>query len=125
MKSQIAVLIAAGALSLPASALANDSATDAYGGQGNIVSGVSDDSGSGGGSGSAPEVLGVAATQPAASSASPAASAPVAAATPTQAVSSGSLPFTGFDLTLMALGGIALLGLGFGMRRAAARSNTA
>jgi len=33
------------------------------------------------------------------------------------AVSSGKLPFTGIDLTVVSIAGIALLGLGFGLRR--------
>ncbi len=32
-------------------------------------------------------------------------------------VDSGSLPFTGLDLGLMAAGGVVLAGMGFGMRR--------
>lgn len=40
---------------------------------------------------------------------------------PTQTVSSsgGSLPFTGLDLGLLALGGVTLVGVGVGLRRVA------
>jgi hypothetical protein len=37
--------------------------------------------------------------------------------TPTPSVSSGDLPFTGFEAGLVALAGLALLGTGFAMRR--------
>ncbi len=42
-------------------------------------------------------------------------------ATTAQAVSSGQLPFTGFEAGLVALAGLGLLGAGFGMRRVARR----
>jgi hypothetical protein len=45
-----------------------------------------------------------------------AANAPVTAAQPS---SGSSLPFTGFDVTLLALGGVLLVGIGFTMRRLA------
>jgi predicted cobalt transporter CbtA len=45
-----------------------------------------------------------------------AANAPVTAAQPS---SGSSLPFTGFDVTLLAVGGILLVGIGFTMRRLA------
>ena len=51
--------------------------------------------------------------QGAESSAAPSTAAPRT----TSQVSDGGLPFTGFDLALVAMGGLALLGLGFGMRR--------
>jgi hypothetical protein len=38
--------------------------------------------------------------------------------TPTPSVTSGSLPFTGFEAGLVALAGLALVGTGFAMRRA-------
>jgi hypothetical protein len=43
----------------------------------------------------------------------------------TENASSGSLPFTGFDLILVAGAGIALLGAGFGLRRLTHRESTA
>jgi hypothetical protein len=45
--------------------------------------------------------------------------------TATPAVSSGQLPFTGFEAGLVALAGVALLGTGFAMRRVARRAPTA
>ena len=48
--------------------------------------------------------------------------APAAAPAPQQA---GSLPFTGSEVLLVALGGIALVGAGFGLRRMSASRPTA
>jgi hypothetical protein len=44
-------------------------------------------------------------------------SAPVAATAPTSKRLVGNLPFTGLDLALLAIVGLALAGLGFGLRR--------
>lgn len=44
-------------------------------------------------------------------------SGPAAAASETRAVPRGSLPFTGFDVALIALGGLALVAMGFAARR--------
>lgn len=127
MKAHIALLLTTGALTMPAAAIANDSATDAYGGQGNIITSIAG-GGTTGGSGnvvsgtSAPTVAGATATRPAANVA---ATAPVASTTAPEAVSDSSLPFTGLDLSLMALGGIVLLGLGLAMRRVAGRTHAA
>ena len=58
-------------------------------------------------------------------SASAPASAPASAVAPQQVsvaspdTSSGSLPFTGLDIGLLALGGVALVGVGVGLRRVA------
>jgi hypothetical protein len=93
----------------PAAALAQDSSVDAYGGkgQGPAVLGVTENNpGTTGGDSGTAGVTG--------SSSAPTA---VAAPTATASVPSGSLPFTGLDLALIALGGIALLGVGFAMRR--------
>lgn len=106
-------LVASVALAGPA--YAQESAEDAYGGAGQLPATVVTPS-------DAVQVQGATATQPAAgqpvSSVAPTAtqSAPVAAATPTNTVGNGKLPFTGFDLALIALGGLALVGVGFGMR---------
>lgn len=63
-----------------------------------------------------PQVLGASAVRPAAS-------APVATATPTENVgnSGSSLPFTGLDLTIVALMGLALVGTGLALRRTSRR----
>ena len=76
--------------------------------------------------GAGPEVLGATAVRPAdddaaapvAQAASPE-SAPVAVAAPTatREADSGSLPFTGLDLGIIALGAVALLAAGFALRR--------
>jgi hypothetical protein len=90
-------------LAFAGSALAQSSPTgDAYSG----VLGLQQNSGTGGGGGNAP-----AASQ----------SAPAASQTAPQTVSASpgnkSLPFTGFELGLVALAGVALLGSGFALRR--------
>jgi hypothetical protein len=53
--------------------------------------------------------------------------APAAATTPAQPVQeeSGNLPFTGLDIGIVALMGIALLGTGFMLRRGTNRGDTA
>lgn len=71
---------------------------DAYGGNGGgILGAVSDGGGNDGGSGNAPV------------------STPAPAQV--QTTESGSLPFTGLDLGLLAVGGILLVGVGVGLRR--------
>jgi hypothetical protein len=45
--------------------------------------------------------------------------APVSAAKP---AAGSQLPFTGFDVSLLILGGVVLVGIGFGMRRIASRA---
>jgi hypothetical protein len=97
----------AGLLVGPSIAAAQNSSVDAYGG-----------------AGQAPvSVLGANATSPpssnAGSGANTASGAVAGVATPTAAVRSpgGSLPFTGLDLLLIAAGGIALVGVGFAVRR--------
>lgn len=103
----LGVLIAL--MSAAAPAAAQDSARDGYGGRAADVLGevgtVTEDEGG---------------TQPSQSSA-PAPTqqpAPVAAASPVQ-VTERSLPFTGTDAALLAVGGLALIGLGVAMRQAA------
>jgi hypothetical protein len=90
------MLAIAGAVALlaPASAVA-ESSTDGYGGPGNVVSGLQQ--GSGGGGGNAP------ASQP--------------STTAPKTTKAESLPFTGSDLGVLAAAGGLLLGLGFGLRR--------
>ena len=46
-----------------------------------------------------------------------AATASATKAPATAATASGTLPFTGSDLTLFVVGGVVLVGLGFGLRR--------
>jgi hypothetical protein len=93
---RLALFMAVVALALVAVAPAygQSAATDAYGGQGGGVLGAVS---SGGGGNSTPK-----------------APAQVQAA---QTTSSGSLPFTGLDVGLLALGGVALVGVGVGLRR--------
>jgi hypothetical protein len=43
-------------------------------------------------------------------------------AAPSAVAHSGSLPFTGLDLALLVVGGVALVAVGVGVRRAARRS---
>lgn len=113
------------ALSMTSVAMAQDSVTDAYGGQSteipsNVVTPESQTE--------APTVAGATDENPAATSAPSAPSsgdtAPVAVAAPSasQPVSGSALPFTGLDVGLMALGGVLLLGFGLGMRRLSQRS---
>jgi hypothetical protein len=47
-----------------------------------------------------------------------ASAAPITAAKPAEG---SQLPFTGFDVSLLVLGGLVLVGIGFGMRRLAPR----
>jgi hypothetical protein len=68
---------------------------DTYGGRGNGVLGAVNSGGGNGGNGNAP--------------------AQVSAVRSTSG--SGSLPFTGLDIGLLALGGCALVGVGVGLRR--------
>jgi hypothetical protein len=89
MKKTLAIFSVV-ALLAPATAVAQSS-TESYGGPGNVISGLQQ----GGGGGNAP---------------SSSASAPVKA-------SSGNLPFTGADLSVLAAAGCLLVGLGFGLRR--------
>ena len=93
-------LAIAGVLALlaPATAMAGDSSTHGYGGPGNVVAGLQQGSGGGGnhggnngGGGNAPQ--------------------------PVKASQSGSLPFTGADLGVLAAAGGVLAGLGFGLLR--------
>ena len=89
-------LAIAGVLALlaPATAIAQSSSDQSYGGPGNVVAGLQQ--GSGGGGGGHPGT---------ASTSSP------------KATSAGSLPFTGSDLGVLAAAGGLLLALGFGLRR--------
>jgi predicted cobalt transporter CbtA len=81
-----------------APAHAASSSTSGYAGQGDVL----DQTIKGNDSGTAP----VSAAQ----------AAPVTAAEP---ASGSSLPFTGFDVTLLLIGGMVLVGIGFAMRRLA------
>jgi hypothetical protein len=92
-------LAIAGAVALlaPATAVAQSSSDQSYGGPGNVVSGLQQGSGGGGGGGNAP------ASQP--------------SSTAPKTTKAESLPFTGSDLGVLAAAGGLLLGLGFGLRR--------
>jgi hypothetical protein len=99
MRVAVPIMLAMAFAVSPAYA-ASTPAGDAYGGQGNVldetVSGPPSDSGT------APvEATGA---------------APVTASEP---ASGSSLPFTGFDVTLLLAGGLVLLGVGVAMRRMA------
>jgi len=94
------------------------SARDGYGGKQNVQSDVLGEVGtveesqpSGGGG-----------TQPAGAANAPENSSGPATPASTEAapVASNALPFTGFDVALMLVGGLALIGMGFGVRRLAA-----
>jgi hypothetical protein len=90
-------LAIAGAVALlaPATAVAQSSSDQSYGGPGNVVSGLQQGSGGGGGNGGANQ---------------PSTTAP-------KTTKAESLPFTGSDLGVLAAAGGLLLGLGFGLRR--------
>jgi hypothetical protein len=94
---RLALFMAVVALALVAVAPAygQSAATDAYGGKGGGVLGAV----SSGGGGNTPSAKAPAQVQAA------------------QTTSSGSLPFTGLDVGLLALGGVALVGVGVGLRR--------
>jgi hypothetical protein len=104
----VGVLIALLAAAAPAAA--QDSVRDGYGGRAGDVLGevgtVEENAG-----GNQP-------SQASSPSAATPASAPTAAAAPAQ-LNERTLPFTGADIALLATGGLALLGMGVAMRRAA------
>jgi predicted cobalt transporter CbtA len=79
---------------------AASSSTSAYSGQGDVLDQTIN--GTSAGSGAAPTTS--------------AGVAPVSAAQPAEG---SQLPFTGFDVTLLIIGGAVLVGIGFGMRRLA------
>lgn len=91
---RLALLMVVVALALVAAvpAYAQDATSDAYAGKGGGIVGTVD-SGNGP-SASAPQQVKVA-----------------------SASDNGSLPFTGFDIGLLAIGGIVLVGVGVGLRR--------
>jgi len=94
---RLALLMAVVALALAAAvpAYGQSAVSDAYGGKGGGVVGTVGSGGGGGGTSTpAPQQ-----TQVAASNAE------------------GSLPFTGLDIGLLAIGGLALVGVGVGLRR--------
>lgn len=124
--------IATAALFMPATgAFAQGAAENAYGGSGQVpaVLGVSEaGGGETGAPGGAPNGVagvqaegtpgaGVAGVQAQGAPGAGAGAGPVATAATPGTVPSGSLPFTGLDLALIALGGIALLAVGLVMRR--------
>lgn len=100
----LGVTVLALAVALPATASAQSSSVDAYGGDGNAVVGVS---GGGGGSNGPPS--------------SDSGTGPNGSVSGTGANGSGTLPFTGMDVSLLAGGGILLLLIGVGMARITAR----
>jgi hypothetical protein len=89
--AMIAVVVAL-TLMTAAPAFAADSVSDTYGGKGGGIVGTVDS----GNQGSPP---------------------PAPAPQQVSESSAGSLPFTGFDVGLLALGGAALVGIGVGLRR--------
>jgi hypothetical protein len=99
---RLALIMAVVAVAFAAAAPAygQSAVGDAYGGNGGgILGAVSNGGGNGGGSGG---------------------STPVSTPAPAQVqvtAESGSLPFTGLDLGLLAVGGIVLVGVGVGLRR--------
>ncbi len=90
---RLALLMAVVALALAAAvpAYGQSAVSDAYGGKGGDVVGTV-------GSGNGP-------------------SAPTPQQTQVASSGQGSLPFTGLDIGLLALGGVALVGVGVGLRR--------
>jgi len=91
---RLALLMVVVALALVASAVpafGQSAVSDAYGGHGGGILGAVNSGGGGNGSPPAPAQV--------------------------QTASSGSLPFTGLDIGLLALGGCALVGVGVGLRR--------
>lgn len=134
MRITLLSVMSAGLLATSGTALAQTPASDAYGGSGSVPGTVIAPEaaevtpGEAGEApavlgaieaGEAPTVAGATATSPPAGAAPATAAGPTAVARPTatSAAPSGSLPFTGFDLTLIALGGLVLIGIGFGARR--------
>jgi hypothetical protein len=102
IKKILAVASIATMLILPATALAQSS-DQAYGGAGEVISGLQQGGGGGGGGGGG--------------SNSP---------TPVKAeAQGGNLPFTGADLGVLAAAGGVLVGLGFGLRRLTHRPSQA
>lgn len=94
---RLALLMVAVALALvvAAPAYAQSATSDAYAGKGGgIVGTVNSGGGSNGPTASAPQQVQVASSS-----------------------GNGSLPFTGLDVGLLALGGVALVGVGVGLRR--------
>lgn len=101
MRKMKKLLAVAGVIALLApSAAYAQSSDEAYGGDNSVVAGLEQDSGGGGGGGG---------------------STP----TNTTQADSGSLPFTGADLGVVAAAGGLLLGLGFGLRRLTHRPSQA
>jgi hypothetical protein len=130
MNRIIAAITTIALFAAPSAALAQGAATDAYGGKGGAVLGVTDVKSGAGNPNGGGAVLGVtevetqsgsaaapgAGTQGVTAGANPAGGS-VATPTATGDVASGSLPFTGLDLALIAAGGLMLVGMGFAMRR--------
>jgi hypothetical protein len=100
LRTTIAVFAAVSALALPASALAS-SGQEGYAGPNSVVAGIQ-----GGGGGG-----------PTSSAPAPAPVAESAAAPVSASEESGTLPFTGANLGILAGGGLLLLVLGFGLRK--------
>jgi hypothetical protein len=92
-------------LTLAAPAMAQDPVRDAYGGAGNVASETAESAGPGGGG-----VRGVATE-----GAGPGGGVTEQAVA--RPLGGDELPFTGLDVGLIAVGGIVLLALGFGVRR--------
>lgn len=120
MKRFTVVALIAGSMAVAPTALAQDAAVvDAYGGKGPAVVGVTGVLGetetqsgvaeTGSGTAGVTEQSGTAGVT--------SSGAPVATTSAPEAVPSGSLPFTGLDLALIAAGGALLLGFGVAMRR--------
>lgn len=101
---RLALIMAVVAVALTATAPAygQSAVGDAYGGNGGEILGAVSEGGGGGGNGGET-------------------STPVSTPAPAQvqvaSTEGGSLPFTGLDLGLLALGGVVLVGVGVGLRR--------
>lgn len=105
---KIGVLASVALLAFAAPAYAQEAPLDTYGGAGNVLDETTQDTGDPGG---------VAGEQGGARGETEGRNVRgVTTDTPTGG-GGGTLPFTGADLTLMLLGGLALLGVGLGVRR--------
>ena len=103
MKKLATLLAVGGALMVAAPASAQQSVEDGYGGRGAVDQ----------------QVLGEVGTvdAPQQQSAPSASEVPAAQPTPAAQQAEGTLPFTGLDVALIALGGVLLVGLGLTVRR--------
>lgn len=103
---KIGVLVSVALLAFAAPAYAQEAPLDTYGGAGNVLDETTQD---------AEDPGGVAGEQQGGVRGENVAD--VRGVTTDTPTGGGTLPFTGADLTLMLLGGLALLGVGLGVRR--------